>query len=598
MAIAGGIVLFVLLLAGVVIGYDLVYYGAVYPGVSVAGMDLTGLTPEEASRRLAEHLSYPLTGKIVFYEGQEYWIAKPEDLGLFLDPEMSAMAAYSVGRQGGLVTRLREKFTAWYWGKDMPPLMVYDERRAKAFLDTIAAEVNLPTVEGHLEVNGLEVIARPGQVGRTVDPDATLAPLHGQFESMMDGLVPLVVRETPPQILDVTEQAEIARQILSAPLTLTLPDAGEGDPGPWTLPPEQLAQMLVVERVQTPEGAEYQVRLNASDALRSLLTELEPQLRRTPDNARFIFNDETRELEVIQPAVIGRALDVNQTIERINQQVSQGEHTVALAIDTTPPEITDDVRAADLGITELIRQEVSYFYGSSSGRIQNIATASARFHGVLVPPGAVFSMAQTLGDISLDNGYAEALIIYGNRTIQGVGGGVCQVSTTLFRTAFFAGYPVVERHPHAYRVGYYEQTRSGGHDPELVGLDATVFVPQVDFKFKNDTPYWLLMETYVNPDARTLTWKFYSTSDGRSVEMQTTGLKNVTDPPDPLYQENDELSTGEIKQVDWAVAGGDVTISRTVYRNGEVYLQDAYTTNYIPWRAVYEYGPGTDVPKD
>lgn len=595
---AGGIVLFVLLLAAVVFGYDLVYYGSVYPGVSVAGVDLSGLTPEEASGLLTEHLTYPQMGKIVFHEGQKYWIAKPEDLGLFLDPQMSAMAAYSVGRQGGLVTRLQEKFTAWYTGKDLPPLMVYDERRAKAFLDTVAAEVNLPTVEGHLEINGLEVIARPGQVGRTVDPDATLAQLQGQFQTMMDGLIPLVVRETPPQILDVTAQAEIARQILSAPLTLTLPDAGEGDPGPWTIPPEQLAQMLVVERVQTAEGAEYQVRLNAADALRSLLAELEPQLRRAPDNARFIFNDETRQLEVIQPAVIGRALDVNQTIERINEQVSQGEHTVALAIDTTPPAITDDVKAADLGITELIHEEVSYFYGSSSGRIQNIVTASARFHGVLVPPGAVFSMAEVLGDVSLDNGYAEALIIYGNRTIQGVGGGVCQVSTTLFRTAFFAGYPIVERHPHAYRVGYYEQTRSGGVNPELVGLDATVFVPQVDFKFRNDTPYWLLMETYVNPEPRTLVWKFYSTSEGRTVEMRTTGLQNVSEPPEPLYQENDELSTGEIKQVDWAVAGGNVTISRTVYRNGEVYLQDSYTTNYIPWRAVYEYGPGTDVPKD
>ena len=105
-------------------------------------------------------------------------------------------------------------------------------------------------------------------------------------------------------------------------------------------------------------------------------------------------------------------------------------------------------------------------------------------------------MADALGDVSLDTGYAEALIIFGDRTIKGVGGGVCQVSTTLFRTAFFGGYQIDERWFHAYRVKYYEQTASGGHDENLAGLDATVFAPQVDFRFTNDTPYWLLMETY------------------------------------------------------------------------------------------------------
>ena len=116
-------------------------------------------------------------------------------------------------------------------------------------------------------------------------------------------------------------------------------------------------------------------------------------------------------------------------------------------------------------------------------------------------------MASAIGDITLDNGFAEALIIIGGQTIKGVGGGVCQVSTTLFRTAFFAGFPIVERYAHAYRVGYYEQRSNGSHDPSLAGLDATVYVPLVDFKFQNDTPYWLLMETYVNgyqPDLEVL----------------------------------------------------------------------------------------------
>jgi vancomycin resistance protein YoaR len=234
----------------------------------------------------------------------------------------------------------------------------------------------------------------------------------------------------------------------------------------------------------------------------------------------------------------------------------------------------------------------SYFRGSSAERIQNITTASARFHGVLVAPGQTFSMADVLGDVSLDTGYAEALIIYGDRTIQGVGGGVCQVSTTLFRTVFFGGFPVVERYAHAYRVHYYEQTASG-YDQSLAGLDATVFAPVVDFKFTNDTPYWLLMETYVSASNGTLTWKFYSTSDGRTVDWQTSGPLNPVEPPPPSYEENPDLTKGTIKQVDWEAQGADVRVTRTVTRDGQVIDEDTFATHYLPWQAVYQYGPGT-----
>lgn len=201
-------------------------------------------------------------------------------------------------------------------------------------------------------------------------------------------------------------------------------------------------------------------------------------------------------------------------------------------------------------------------------------------------------MAQALGDINLDNGYAEALIIFGNQTIKGVGGGVCQVSTTLFRTAFHAGYPINERNPHAYRVGYYEQKANGQSDASLAGLDATVFVPLVDLKFTNDTPYWLLMETYVK--GYSLTWKFYSTPDGRSVDWKTTGPTDTVDAPEPLYRENPDLSKGQIKQVDWSAQGAKITVTRTVKKDGNIYFQDTFYTEYEPWRAIYEYGPGTE----
>jgi vancomycin resistance protein YoaR len=223
--------------------------------------------------------------------------------------------------------------------------------------------------------------------------------------------------------------------------------------------------------------------------------------------------------------------------------------------------------------------------------------ATEQFHGLLVAPGETFSMGNALGDISLENGFAEALIIYGGRTIKGVGGGVCQVSTTLFRSVFFAGFPVVERYSHAYRVSYYEKTIGNNIDPSLAGLDATVYFPLVDFKFRNDTPYWLLMETYVNVDARSLTWKLYSTSDGRSVTWQTTGPSNVVPAPSPLFEENSELGENEVNQIDYAAQGADVNVRRTVWINSQVYFTDQFQTHYQPWQAICEYGPGTEDPE-
>lgn len=597
-AMLGGLAIFLCLLLVAVIGFNAYYSGQIFPGVSVAGVDLSGMKPDEAAAVLESRLDYPQHGRILFKDGEKYWLATPAELGFFLDPQATARIAYQQGRTGSLARRALSQFTAWYTGASIPPQYVFDTNIALAYLGSIAAQNDLPKIEPSLSIEGAAVMVSPGQTGRSLDIATTSAAVQTQLQSLQDGEIPLVIVETPPVILNTEEQAEIARQILSQPLTLTLPDAKENDPGQFTFEPEDLAKMLAIETVPSSEGQHYQVTLE-TDGLRTFLEDVAPQLLRYPQNARFIFNDDTRQLEVIQPAKIGRSLDVDGTIQAINEKLPAGDHKIALDIEYTDPQVGDKAKAKQLGITELVSSYTSYFYGSSSERIQNITTAAGRFHGILVPPGSTFSMSDWLGDVSLDNGYAEALIIFGNRTIQGVGGGVCQVSTTLFRTVFFGGYPVVERYPHAYRVYYYEQTAGGGNDSDMAGLDATVFAPLVDFKFTNDSANWLLMETYVDGPGRTITWKFYSTSDGREVDWHTTGLKNVEEAPKPLYEENPELASGEIEQVDWEVEGADVTVTRTVTRSGEVLYEDTFATHYLPWRAVYQYGPGTQgMPPD
>ncbi|HEX7976138.1 MAG TPA: peptidoglycan binding domain-containing protein, partial [Anaerolineales bacterium] len=283
-----GVSLFFVLFLGVVVGFDMVYAGKIFPGVSVAGNDLSGLPPADAAALLAQHINYPQNGKIVFRDGDKVWIAKPVEVGLFFDPENSALAAYRFGRQGDPVTRLIDQFSAWYFGTNLSPLLVYDERIAQSYLNGIAKQANRPTIEASLSITGTDVVVRPAQVGRSLDMQATLAPLGNQLRSLSDGIVPLVMRESPPVILDVSEQAAIARQILSAPLVLTLPDAAQGDPGPWTFDQKKLAGMLTIERVESQGMARYQVGLK-TEGLREFLTNLAPKLTRNPADARFTF---------------------------------------------------------------------------------------------------------------------------------------------------------------------------------------------------------------------------------------------------------------------------------------------------------------------
>jgi len=167
------------------------------------------------------------------------------------------------------------------------------------------------------------------------------------------------------------------------------------------------------------------------------------------------------------------------------------------------------------------------------------------------------------------------------------------VSTTLFRAAFFAGFPIPERHAHAYRVSYYELRRDGSRDPNLAGLDATVFVPIVDLKFTNDTDHWLLMETYMG-QYQSLTWKFYSTKDGRTVDWQTTGPTNIIPAPEPRYIENPDLEKGELEKVDYAADGAEIRVNRTVSKDDQVHFADSFFTKFQPWQEVWEYGPGTE----
>ena len=561
------------------------YYEQAFPGVAIAGVDLGGMDRNEIKNVLEDAFPYPLTGTILLTDNDRLWQATPVELGVFMDFGAMADLAIQVGRTGNVFDRMESQILAWFNGHQLPPLVIFDHIIGAHYLYGLSQEIDQPTVEATISLNGTSVETTLGQVGRRLNIPAMLSTLEAPVTAMMDVEIPLILDEEPPSVLDATSTAEKVEILLQEPITLTA-DGYEG----LSLSPSEVASLLRFELVDEPPHGYFDVSMDPV-GLRSLLEPLITDLERKESNARFIFNDDTGELDLLEPAVVGRTLVLDETIHAINDSIESGEHEFELVFDLHQPEVGDDATSEDLGISEPVSVVSTYFSGSSAERIQNIRTASSAFHGLLIPPGESLSMADVLGDISLDNGYAEALIIFGDKTIKGVGGGVCQVSTTLFRTAFFGGYSIEERHPHAYRVGYYEQG-PGSPGP---GLDATVFVPVVDFVFTNDTPSWLLSETYIYGNQ--LLWKFYSTSDNRTVEWSRQ-VSNKVDAPKPLYKENPDLDEGELKQIDYEADGMDVVVYRTVTLNGSILHEDTIKTHYLPWREIWEFGPGTELPDD
>ncbi len=575
-----------LVAALMVAGFQVYHDGLIYPGVKVWGVDLGGMTPEEAGTALQGQFTYPTEATITFRDGDTTWPVTAGALGVRFDTERTVQAAYEVGRHPNLLFSLRQQAGAWRTGVEIAPVIVYDQTAADAFVQQIARQVDQPPVDASITIENLQAATTEAQIGRQVDVPATLEALGAMVIELESGEVPVSIYETEPQVVDVSDAARRVNRILAADLELYIEGAAPNDPGPWVASRQSLSEMLILRKVTLEDGFHqtYEVDIR-TDQFVNFLQPLVPDLAVAPIEARLIFNDDTDELEPLTPSQNGRQLNIEASVERILDMIDSPNHQIPLVFDVIQPEIRSDSTAEELGITEMVASATTYFAGSSQGRRANVAEAASRFNGVIIGPGEAFSFNEYLGDVSLDSGFEEAMIIYNGRTIEGVGGGVCQVSTTAFQAAFFAGFPILERYPHGYRVGYYEVG-------EGVGMDATVYSPFVDFRFQNDTPHYLLIETETNTSAATVTFRFYSTSDGRTVQKDGPYVTNKVEHGPTLYEINEAFSPGQIEQVDYAVDGADVRVNRTVYRNGQMLYQDTFFSQYIPWQAIYQVAPG------
>lgn len=277
----------------------------------------------------------------------------------------------------------------------------------------------------------------------------------------------------------------------------------------------------------------------------------------------------------------GRMLDNQKLRDMLTEAINSKDITIEKSKLQLPIEeklfevdVSDDLK--NMGIKEVVSIGHTSYYGSPQNRMFNINVGVSKFNGVVIAPGEVFSFNTHLGPVDGAHGFLKELVIKPEGTLPEFGGGLCQVSTTMYRGALYAGLPVVERSPHSYAVGYYSQI--GGH-----GIDATIYPGARDLRFKNDTPGSLLLQAYT--EGSEAYFIFYGTKDGREVQLEGPVITNRNSIPGTDIVETDTIPVGVKKTQEKAHVGFNTLWYRYITLPGGLTQKEAITSSY---RAVKE----------
>lgn len=566
------IVIFTLILSVIIpLTFAVFFRNRLYPNILVGPHSLGGKTKEEASLYLSNYYKNISNFQFRLTYQEKSWDFTGRDWGIQLSVEKTIDKAYRFGRDPSIFTNIGTLLQSYHQAVNIPLLFTVDEILFSQSINKITDEINKPLIFPILVVEKDKVSLTPGTPGKKLDTEILKEKLTGIIakDSLYTVSLP-VITLNPPMGKNEAEQTRIrAEKLLSKKATLVI---GENY---YDLLDQELVNLLSFSGGFDKEK------------IASLTANLSRAYDRDAQNA--MFNFENNRVTAFKPGIPGQKINQEKALPFIDDILTNLEATtsstlqVNLPILTTEPEITTE-KANDLGIRELLGKGSSYFYGSIASRVHNIVLASAKLNGILIKPGETFSFNNAVGDISGATGFQQAYVIQNGRTVLGDGGGVCQVSSTLFRAALYSGLPIIERTAHAYRVSYYED---GGFGP---GLDATVFAPSVDLKFKNDTASHILIQTVIDKSKSFLSFELYGSADGRVATVSKPRVWDQTPPPPPKYEDDPTLPIGTEKQVDFAAWGAKAAFDYKVVRGEEILINRTFYSTFRPWQAVYLRG--------
>ncbi len=585
-------------LAVLIAGGVAAYNNRILPHVLVGTIEVGGLTRQQAEEKLRQHKElFDQQGIILTIQGAQQ-IIPTDPIDYELDVPQTVTRALRVGRAASLVASVGQWAGSPFQQTYVEPVATFSEIVLADQIQSVAQLVDKPLADVRLQVKGATVqILTDTHTGLVINQPEVLNQSRHALHDLDLAAIEVPLKEDVPS----ADPASAPEAKVQAERMIKNPIALEYDEGTFTITREQLGTWITT----TYDTAGKLIPTISDELLRAQVAKWAGRVNRSAGQPVLKFQD-GRVTEFVPPHP-GRGLDEEETIALILKELgsrkagSEQKKKVSLAQDTSTAVIQLPIKltkaAGDIpknieGITELIGKATTPFVGSPENRMSNIKNGVKFLSGVILQPDEEFSTLHTLGAIDNTTGYLPELVIKGDRTLPEFGGGLCQVSTTLFRAVMNAGLPVTRRRNHSYRVSYYERDGLGTYIGP--GLDATIYEPDPDFRFKNDTGHAILIYGYVT--GTKATFELYGTSDGRKSKI--IGPKILTETPagDAVYEETSLLPKGTQKQVEKPHPGGTATATyEVVYADGKKVSQ-VFKSSYRPWPARYLVGIGESTP--
>jgi vancomycin resistance protein YoaR len=482
------------------------YYNKVHAGVSISGHRVGGFTRDQAVNGLTALVKDAQDRPIVLVSGDKKWNVTPADVGTRMDLESAVSAAMKVSRESNVFVDLGRRLKLYFNDTEVPLVGTVEDALMDEALEKIAQELDVPPVNAGLAIDGGKIRVIEGQKGRVVDRDN----LRQQLEALLFTLhateltVPLVVRDPAVMSEDNQQALDQAKTMTSAAVILR-----EGDQI-WNLTPEQItAYMDFASKDQN--GVSTLVPYLSAQKMGLLFDGIVAEVATEPVDATFKSDGEKA---WVVPGVLGKALDREKTAVALTEaSLKTTGRTAEVGVTTTEPKLTTE-EAEARGIKDKLSSYTTEYVGTANRQV-NVRLSAQYASNVMVAPGEEYSFETTIGPRTAARGFKLAPGIVGPGKLDDVfGGGICQVSTTLFNAVFFAGLEVTERRNHSIYIGHYPK-----------GRDATVSAGGPDLRFRNDTQKYIWIRA--SSDGITTTFTIYGTDDGRKVSYTTSDFYNV-----------------------------------------------------------------------
>ena len=508
--------------------------------IYMGNVNLSRLNKSEAENILKPYSESLLNTSLKIIVGDSIRSTTLESIGTKINLPETINLAYDIGRSGPWYKKAYEKFKLFFVKKNLNFKYSINKdtlnQKMLEYFPTLERPAQNATLIYDAQKNSF--VPQKESVGHVLDKQPIISTVANYIEKLqLKDINTIVITDRPQITLDGLAQAkDEAQNILKkSPYLLVLAQDE-------IVPLDTSTTVFFIQFVPDQSGLDkLQIEISTS-TIKTFLNTVGIGFNRSVIDAVLVVED--HKVTAFNLPQEGRAIDVDKSAISIAEALNHHAPEIKIYFDYQKPAIDED-KIKEYGLTARLSQGVSNFFGSSENRKFNITLGASKFNGLLIKPGEEFSFNKILGDVDKEHGWKAELVIKNGGVSPDYGGGLCQVSTTMFRAAVNAGLQITERYPHAFPVRYY--------DPQ--GFDATIYPPSPDLKFINNTPNYLMIQTRI--EGNNLYFEIFGTTDSR--------ITKVLGPYVTKASPDGSLST---------------KLTQQVWKNGEIWFEKTFYSNY------------------